>query len=194
LKPVFGEGDDATMTAGNSTPLTDGAATVLLATDEWAAERGLPVLAYITQAEEAAVDYVDGSDGLLMAPVFAVPRLLRRAGLDLGDFDVYELHEAFAAQVLTTLAAWEDEQFCRDRLGLAGALGSIDRDRLNVAGSSLAAGHPFAATGARILATAAKLLARQAADDGDRPRRALISICAAGGQGVAAILERRASA
>ena len=189
LKPVFGDGDAATMTAGNSTPLTDGAATVLLASDEWAAERALPVLAHVTHAEEAAVDYVHGDEGLLMAPVYAVPRLLRRAGLGLGDFDFYEIHEAFAAQVLTTLAAWEDEDFCRVRLGLDGALGSIDRDKLNVAGSSLAVGHPFAATGARILATAAKLLARDT-----RPaRRALISICAAGGQGVAAIVEREAA-
>ena len=185
LKPVFGDGDHATMTAGNSTPLTDGAATVLLASDEWAAERGLPVLAHITHAEEAAVDYVHGDDGLLMAPVYAVPRLLRRAGLGLGDFDLYEIHEAFAAQVLTTLAAWEDEEFCRERLGLEGALGSVDRDKLNVAGSSLAVGHPFAATGARILATAAKLLAREGSG------RALISICAAGGQGLVAIVERR---
>ncbi len=189
LKPVFGTGDGqaATMTAGNSTPLTDGAATVLLASDEWAAERGLPVLAHVTHAEEAAVDYVHGDEDLLMAPVYAVPRLLRRAGLGLGDFDLYEIHEAFAAQVLTTLAAWEDEELCRGRLGLEGALGSIDRDKLNVAGSSLAVGHPFAATGARILATAAKLLARE------RSGRALISICAAGGQGVVAIVERNAA-
>ena len=182
LKPVFGRGDEATMTAGNSTPLTDGAATVLLASDEWAAARGLPVLAHITHAEEAAVDYVHGASddereargrGLLMAPVYAVPRLLRRAGLGLGDFDFYEIHEAFAAQVLTTLAAWEEQ-----------GLGSIDRDKLNVAGSSLAVGHPFAATGARILATAAKLLAERGEG------RALISICAAGGQGVVAIVER----
>ena len=188
LKPVFGKGDGATMTAGNSTPLSDGAATVLLAGDAWAAERGLPVLAHVTHAEEAAVDYVHGDDGLLMAPVYAVPRLLRRTGLGLGDFDLFEIHEAFAAQVLTTLAAWEDERFCRERLGLEGALGSIDRDKLNVAGSSLAVGHPFAATGARILATAAKLLAKRA--NGSGKRRALISICAAGGQGVVAIVER----
>jgi acetyl-CoA C-acetyltransferase len=173
LKPVFGKGDGATMTAGNSTPLSDGAATVLLASEEWAAERGLPVLAHITHAEEAAVDYVHGDDGLLMAPVYAVPRLLRRTGLGLGDFDFYEIHEAFAAQVLTTLAAWEQQ-----------GLGSIDRDKLNVVGSSLAVGHPFAATGARILATAAKLLAERGSG------RALISICAAGGQGVVAIVER----
>jgi acetyl-CoA C-acetyltransferase len=175
LEPVFGDGDGATMTAGNSTPLSDGAATVLLASDEWAAERGLPVLAHITHAEEAAVDYVHGDEGLLMAPVHALPRLLSRAGLGLGDFDFYEIHEAFASQVLTTLAAWEQQ-----------GLGTIDRDKLNVAGSSLAVGHPFAATGARILATAAKLLADERSGDG----RALISICAAGGQGVVAIVER----
>jgi acetyl-CoA C-acetyltransferase len=187
LKPVFGGSQNgATMTAGNSTPLTDGAAAVLLASDDWAAERGLPVLAHLTYAEEAAVDYVHGEEGLLMAPVYAVPRLLRRAGLGLQDFDFYEIHEAFAAQVLTTLAAWEDEAFCREQLGLDGALGAIDRDKLNVAGSSLAVGHPFAATGARILATAAKLLA------GNGSGRALISICAAGGQGVVAIVERDA--
>jgi acetyl-CoA C-acetyltransferase len=184
LKPVFGKGEDATMTAGNSTPLTDGAATVLLASDEWAAQRGLPVLAHLTHAEEAAVDYVHGDDGLLMAPVYAVPRLLERAGLGLGDFDLYEIHEAFAGQVLTTLAAWENADYCREQLGLAGPLGSIDRDKLNVTGSSLAVGHPFAATGARILATAAKLLAERGSG------RALISICAAGGQGVVAIVER----
>jgi acetyl-CoA C-acetyltransferase len=184
LKPVFGKGEDATMTAGNSTPLTDGAATALLASDTWAAERGLPVLAHLTHAEEAAVDYVHGEEGLLMAPVYAVPRLLERTGLGLGDFDLYEIHEAFAGQVLTTLAAWEDAEFCRERLGLAGPLGSIDRDRLNVVGSSLAVGHPFAATGARILATAAKLLAERGSG------RALVSICAAGGQGVVAIVER----
>jgi acetyl-CoA C-acetyltransferase len=186
LKPVFGKGERATMTAGNSTPLTDGAATVLLASDGWAAERGLPVLAHLTHAEEAAVDYVHGDEGLLMAPVYAVPRLLERAGLGLADFDLYEIHEAFAAQVLTTLAAWEDEDYCREQLGLAGPLGSIDRDKLNVTGSSLAVGHPFAATGARILATVAKLLAERGSG------RALISICAAGGQGVAAVVERAA--
>jgi acetyl-CoA C-acetyltransferase len=174
LEPVFGKGDGASMTAGNSTPLTDGAATVLLASDEWAAERGLPVLAHITEAEEAAVDYVHGDEGLLMAPVHALPRLLERTGLGLQDFDLYEIHEAFASQVLTTLAAWEKLD-----------LGSIGRDKLNVAGSSLAVGHPFAATGARILATAAKLLAERG-----EPGRALISICAAGGQGIVAIVER----
>jgi acetyl-CoA C-acetyltransferase len=175
LAPVFGKGEGATMTAGNSTPLTDGAATVLLASDAWAQERGLPVLAHLTHAEEAAVDYVHGEEGLLMAPVHAVQRLLERTGLGLQDFDLYEIHEAFAAQVLTTLAAWEEM-----------GLGTIDRDRLNVAGSSLAVGHPFAATGARIVATAAKLLNERGSG------RALISICAAGGQGVVAIVERRA--
>src|SRR3954452_1071832 len=183
LKPVFGKGEGATMTAGNSTPLTDGAAVVLLASQEWAEQRGLPVLARITYAETAAVDYVHGDEGLLMAPVYAVPRLLERAGLTLQDFDFYEIHEAFAAQVLTTLAAWEDPDFCRGRLGLDAPLGSIDRRRLNVNGSSLAAGHPFAATGGRIVAALAKQLAEAGGG------RGLISICAAGGQGVVAILE-----
>jgi acetyl-CoA C-acetyltransferase len=185
LKPVFGvNGDGATMTAGNSTPLSDGAATVLLASDEWAAAHGLPVLAHFVDVETSAVDYVHGTDGLLMAPVFAVPRLLDRHGLTLQDFDFYEIHEAFASQVLATLAAWEDRDFCRDRLGRDEPLGSIDRSKLNVNGSSLAAGHPFAATGARIVATLAKLLAERGSG------RGLISICAAGGQGVVAILER----
>lgn len=185
LPPVFGKRLEAppTMTAGNSTPLTDGASTVLLASAEWAADRGLPALAAVVDAEAGAVDFVHGKDGLLMAPVYAVPRLLERNGLTLGDFDFYELHEAFASTVLTTLAAWEDEEFCRERLGLDGPLGSIDRDRLNVHGSSLAAGHPFAATGGRIVATAAKLLAEKGSG------RALVSVCAAGGQGVVAILE-----
>jgi acetyl-CoA C-acetyltransferase len=169
LKPVFGD----TMTAANSTPLSDGAALVLLASDAWAEERGLPVLAHLTYSETAAVDYIHGDDGLLMAPVDAVPRLLERAGLTLQDFDLYEIHEAFAAQVLCTLKAWEDD-----------GLGAIDRSKLNVAGGSLAAGHPFAATGGRILATVAKLLAEQGSG------RALVSICAAGGQGVVAIVER----
>ncbi|MFP8959735.1 acetyl-CoA C-acetyltransferase [Streptomyces nanhaiensis] len=196
LRPVFGEGEGATMTAGNSTPLSDGASTVLLASEEWAAERGLPVLAYLTHSRTAAVDFVGGSDGLLMAPVYAVPELLRAAGLKLGDLDLYEIHEAFASQVLATLAAWEDEDFCTRRLGLPGPLGTVDRDRLNVAGSSLAAGHPFAATGGRIVGTLAKLLHEKAAerggpaDAGEPTVRGLISICAAGGQGVTALLER----
>jgi acetyl-CoA C-acetyltransferase len=184
LEPVFGSGPEATMTAANSTPLTDGASTVLLSSDEWAAERSLPVLAHLVDAETGAVDYVHGDDGLLEAPLYAVPRLLARNGLELGDFDFYEIHEAFASQVLMTLKAWEDPAFCSERLGLDGPLGSIDRAKLNVNGSSLAAGHPFAATGGRIVATLAKLLAERGSG------RGLISICAAGGQGVAAILER----
>lgn len=184
LKPVFGVAlGDATMTAGNSTPLTDGASTVLLASDEWADEKGLPVQAYFVDSETAAVDYVNGPDGLLMAPTYAVPRLLARNGLTLQDFDFYEIHEAFASVVLSTLAAWESEEYCKERLGLDSALGAIDRDKLNVHGSSLAAGHPFAATGGRIVAQTAKLLKENGGG------RALISICAAGGQGVTAILE-----
>ncbi|OLF18245.1 acetyl-CoA C-acetyltransferase [Actinophytocola xanthii] len=182
LKPVFG-GAEGTMTAGNSTPLTDGASTVLLATPEWAKERRLPVLAYLTYSETAAVDYVHGDEGLLMAPAYAVPRMLARAGLSLQNFDFYEIHEAFASQVLATLAAWESVDFAKERLGLDEPLGAIDRSRLNVNGSSLAAGHPFAATGGRIVATLAKLLHQKGSG------RGLISICAAGGQGVTAILE-----
>jgi acetyl-CoA C-acetyltransferase len=187
LRPVFdrqvapGAG---TLTAGNSTPLTDGASTVLLATDEWAAAHHVPVLAYLTWCEVAAVDFLDRREGLLMAPAHAVPRMLARAGLCLQDFDYYEIHEAFAAQVLCTLKAWEDATYCRERLGLDQPLGSIDPQRLNVLGSSLATGHPFAATGARIVASLAKLLAQRGHG------RGLISICAAGGQGVVAILER----
>ena len=189
LRPVFGvKGGDATMTAGNSTPLTDGASVALLSTDEWAAAHGLIPLAYFVDSETAAVDYVNGTDGLLMAPTYAVPRLLARNGLSLQDFDFYEIHEAFASVVLTHLQAWESDEYCRQRLGLASALGPIDRTRLNVNGSSLAAGHPFAATGGRIVAQLAKQLAEKRADTG-RPVRGLISICAAGGQGVTAILE-----
>jgi acetyl-CoA C-acetyltransferase len=184
LKPVFGDGDGATMTAGNSTPLSDGASVVLLGSDEWAEERGLPVLAHIVDWETAAVDYVHGDDGLLMAPVYAVPRMLKRNNLTLDDFDIVEIHEAFASQVLATLKAWEDPEFCRERLGLDGPLGSVDRDKLNPKGSSLAAGHPFAATGGRILASVSKMLHERGSG------RALISICAAGGQGVVAIVER----
>ncbi|HEX6548905.1 MAG TPA: acetyl-CoA C-acetyltransferase [Candidatus Dormibacteraeota bacterium] len=183
LRPVFGEGPDATMTAGNSTPLSDGASVVLLASDAWAKQRRLPVLAHLIDAETAAVDYVHGGEGLLMAPVYAVPRLLARHDLTLQDFDFYEIHEAFASTVLATLKAWEDARYCRERLGLKKAVGNIDRSKLNVNGSSLAAGHPFAATGGRILATLAKLLAEKGSG------RGLISICAAGGQGLVAILE-----
>jgi acetyl-CoA C-acetyltransferase len=193
LKPVFGvKSGDATMTAGNSTPLTDGASVALLATEEWAAEHSLPPLAYFVDAETAAVDYVNGADGLLMAPTYAVPRLLARNGLSLQDFDFYEIHEAFASVVLAHLQAWESEEYCKERLGLDSALGSIDRSKLNVNGSSLAAGHPFAATGGRILAQLAKQLAATKANQqgaAAKPVRGLISICAAGGQGVAAILE-----
>jgi acetyl-CoA C-acetyltransferase len=190
LKPVFGKnlGADATMTAGNSTPLTDGASTVLLASEEWADARDLPKLAAVVDAEAAAVDFVHGKDGLLMAPVFAVPRLLARQGLTLEDIDYFEIHEAFASTVLSMLAAWEDEDFGRTRLGLDGAFGKIDRARLNVNGSSLAAGHPFAATGGRIVASLAKTLYAKASAEG-RPVRGLVSVCAAGGLGVAAILE-----
>ncbi|MEV4346412.1 acetyl-CoA C-acetyltransferase [Actinoplanes sp. NPDC049596] len=183
LKPVFG-GANGTMTAGNSSPLTDGASTVLLSSEEWADEHHLPVQAYLVDSEVAAVDYVHGDEGLLMAPAYAVPRLLARNGLTLQDFDYYEIHEAFASQVLATLAAWESPEFAKERLGLDAPLGSIDRAKLNVHGSSLAAGHPFAATGGRIVATLAKLLAQKGSG------RGLISICAAGGQGVVAILER----
>src|SRR4051794_37530575 len=184
LSPVFGKGEGATMTAGNSTPLTDGAATVLLGSEEWAAERKLPVLAYLTHAQAMGVDYIHGGEGLLMAPTYAVPKMLAKAGLTLQDFDYYEIHEAFASQVLATLTAWEDPGFCKEKLGLDGPLGSVDRDKLNVNGSSLATGHPFAATGARILGTAAKLLNEKGSG------RVLISVCAAGGNGLTAILEK----
>jgi len=195
LKPVFGvKAGDATMTAGNSTPLTDGASVALLSTEEWAVEHSLTPLAYFVDAETASVDYVNGADGLLMAPTYAVPRLLARNGLTLQDFDFYEIHEAFASVVLAHLQAWESEEYCKERLGLDAALGSIDRSKLNVNGSSLAAGHPFAATGGRILAQLAKQLSEAAQDRAKqgaavKPLRGLISICAAGGQGVAAILE-----
>ncbi|RSD19974.1 acetyl-CoA C-acetyltransferase [Amycolatopsis eburnea] len=183
LKPAFG-GPDGTMTAGNSTPLTDGASTVLLATEEWAKAHKLPVQAYLTFSQTAAVDYVHGEEGLLMAPAYAVPRMLAKAGLTLQDFDFYEIHEAFASQVLATLKAWEDPAFAKEKLELDAPLGAIDRAKLNVNGSSLAAGHPFAATGGRIVATLAKLLHEKGSG------RGLISICAAGGQGVTAILEK----
>jgi acetyl-CoA C-acetyltransferase len=172
------------MTAANSTPLSDGAAAVLLASDEWAAENKLPVLAHIVDTETGAVDFVSGRDDLLGAPLYAVPRLLERNGLSLQDFDFYEIHEAFASQVLMTLKAWEDPEFCAERLGRDEPLGAIDPEKINVVGSSLAAGHPFGATGGRIIATLAKLLAERGSG------RGLISICAAGGQGVCAILER----
>ncbi len=183
LKPCF-DRENGTMTAANSTPLTDGASAVLLASEEWAKANNLPVLAYLTYCDTAAVDFVGKKEGLLIAPAYAVPRLLDRAGITLQDFDFYEIHEAFAAQVLYTLKAWETESFCKQKLGRDKALGSIDRSKLNVNGSSLAAGHPFAATGGRIIHTLAKLLNEKGSG------RGLISICAAGGQGVVAILEK----
>ncbi len=184
LPPAFDRrSGQGTLTAGNSTPLTDGAAAVLLASEEWARARGLPVLAYLRAGKSAAVEF-QHEDGLLMAPAYAVPRLLADTGLGLQDFDFYEIHEAFAAQVLCTLRAWEDATFCRTRLGLEHPLGSIDRTRLNVAGSSLAIGHPFAATGARILGSLAKLIDERGGG------RGLVSVCTAGGMGVAAIVER----
>jgi acetyl-CoA C-acetyltransferase len=182
LRPVFG-GPDGTMTAGNSTPLTDGASTVLLSSEEWAAEHKIPVQAALVDAETAAVDHVHKREGLLMAPTYAVPRMLARNGLALQDFDFYEIHEAFASQVLTTLKAWEDPAYCKDRLGLDEPLGSIDRAKLNVRGGSIAAGHPFGATGGKIVGVLAKLLGEKGSG------RGLISICAAGGQGVTAIME-----
>jgi len=181
LKPAFAP--DGTLTAGNSTPMTDGAAAVLLASEQWAKARGLPVQAYLTYGKYAAVDF-EHKEGLLMAPAYAVPRMLADAGLTLQDFDFYEIHEAFAAQVLCTLKAWESPEFCRNQLGLSEPLGSIDRSKLNVKGGSVALGHPFAATGARILAAMAKLLAQRGHG------RGLISICTAGGMGVTAIVER----
>lgn len=183
LRTVFTTGGEATMTAGNSTPLTDGAAAVLLASENWAEKHGLPVQAYLTAGRTAAVDYVN-DEGLLMAPTVAVAEMLTANGLSLQDFDYYEIHEAFAAQVLSTLAAWESEDYCRDRLGLDAALGSIDREKMNVKGGSVAIGHPFAATGARIVANLGQIL--ENAGSG----RGLISVCTAGGMGVAAIMER----
>jgi acetyl-CoA C-acetyltransferase len=183
LRPSFAS--DGTLTAGNSTPLTDGASAVLLATPEWAAKRNLPVLGYLAYGKVWAVDYVSGKEGLLMAPAYAVPAMLRDAGLKLQEFDYYEIHEAFAAQVLCTLKAWETPEYCHDVLGLPAPLGSIDRSRLNVKGGSVALGHPFAATGTRILPTLAKILAGNAS-----ARRGLMSVCTAGGMGVTAIVER----
>jgi acetyl-CoA C-acetyltransferase len=181
LKPSFAA--DGTLTAGNSTPMTDGSAAVLLASEEWARARSLPVQGWLTYGKVAAVDFV-GGEGLLMAPAYAVPRMLADAKIRLQDFDFYEIHEAFAAQVLCTLKAWESPEFCRDRLGLPAPLGSIDRTKLNVKGSSVAVGHPFAATGARIVATLAKLLFERGSG------RGLVSVCTAGGMGVTAIMER----
>ena len=183
LRPVFDRSEKGTMTAGNSTPLTDGAAAVLLASEEWARTRGLPVLAYLRYGKVAAVDFVN-KEGLLMAPAYAVSNMLKDAGLTFDDFGLFEIHEAFAAQTLATLKAWESENFCRDKLGRDGAMGSIDRTHLNTKGGSVAIGHPFAATGARLLATLAKMLNEKASG------RGLISVCTAGGMGVTAIVEK----
>ena len=186
LNPAYDKkSGKGTLTAGNSTPLTDGASAVLLASEDWCKAKGVKPLAYLTHMQTAAVDFATpGKEGLLMAPAYAVPQMLARAGLKLQDFDFYEIHEAFAAQVLCTLAAWESADYCKNQLGLSGALGSIDRNKLNIKGGSLAAGHPFAATGGRILATLAKII------DQNKGGRGLISICAAGGLGVTAIVER----
>jgi acetyl-CoA C-acetyltransferase len=185
LPPAFaGSGGGGSLTAGNSTPITDGAAAVLMASEAWARQRDLPVLAYLVYGKVAAVDFIDKKEGLLMAPAYAVPRMLSDAALGLQDFDFYEIHEAFAGQVLCTLKAWADPVFCSEKLGLPEAVGVIDRAKLNVKGGSLAIGHPFAATGARILATLAKIL------NENRAKRGLISVCTAGGMGVTAILER----
>jgi acetyl-CoA C-acetyltransferase len=183
LRPSFAA--DGTLTAGNSTPLTDGASAVLLATPEWAARRNLPVLAYLRYGKAWAVDFASGREGLLMAPAYAVPAMLRDAGITLQDFDYYEIHEAFAAQVLCTLKAWESPDYCREALGLPAPLGSIDRSKLNVKGGSIAIGHPFAATGTRVLGALARILAADAS-----AKRGLVSVCTAGGMGVTAIVER----
>ena len=184
LRPSFDRSSAGTLTAGNSTPMTDGASAVLLCTEAWARERNLPVLAFLSYGKVAAVDFVEKKEGLLMAPAFAVPRMLADANLKLQDFDYYEIHEAFAGQVLCTLKAWTDPEFCRDKLRLSDVLGTIDRAKLNVKGGSIAIGHPFAATGTRIVPTLAKIL------DEKKAKRGLISICTAGGMGVTAILER----
>ncbi len=182
LKPSFDKSGTGTMTAGNSTPLTDGAAAVLLASEEWAKQKNLPIIAYLTHCKVAAVNFV-GVEGLLMAPAYAVSDMLKDADLQLQDFDFYEIHEAFASQVIATLKAWQSEQFCRDRLGRNQPMGPIELAKLNVKGGSLAIGHPFAATGARIVATMAKMLHEKGSG------RGLISVCAAGGMGVTAIME-----
>ena len=182
LKPVFDRSAEGTMTAGNSTPLTDGAAAVLLASEEWARVKNLPVAAYLTYTQTAAVNFVN-DEGLLMAPAYAVSEMLKTAKLNLQDFDFYEIHEAFAAQTIATLKAWQSEKFCRERLGRNSAMGPVDLAKVNVKGGSLAMGHPFAATGARIVGTMAKLLSEKGSG------RGLISICTAGGMGVSAIME-----
>ncbi len=185
LRPVYDTSGSGTLTAGNSTPLTDGAAAVLLASEDWARERRLPVLAYLRAGKSWAVDFVSGKEGLLMAPVYAVSAMLQDVQLSLQDFDYYEIHEAFAAQMLCTLRAWESPEYCRERLGRDAPLGSIPPQKINVKGGSVALGHPFAATGGRILASLAKLLANDA-----QAKRGLISVCTAGGMGVTAVVER----
>jgi len=182
LKPVFDKSEDATMTAGNSTPLTDGAAALLLASEDWATLKNVPISAYLTHAKVAAINFVN-DEGLLMAPAYAVSEMLKDAHLRLQDFDFYEIHEAFASQTIATLKAWQSEKFCRDRLGRNESLGPIDLSKLNVKGGSIAIGHPFGATGARIVATMAKLLSEKGSG------RGLISVCTAGGMGVTAIME-----
>jgi acetyl-CoA C-acetyltransferase len=182
LKPVFDKSGEGTMTAGNSTPLTDGAAAVLLASEDWARQKNLPVMAYLSFAKVAAVDFIH-KEGLLMAPAYAVSDMLKQANLRLQDFDFYEIHEAFAAQTIATLKAWQSEEFCRTQLERREAMGPIDLSRLNTKGGSIAIGHPFAATGARIIGTMAKLLQEKGSG------RGLISVCTAGGMGVSAIME-----
>lgn len=184
LRPVFERSSKGTLTAGNSSPLTDGASAVLLCSEDYARRNSLPIQAFLVDCEVSGVDFLVKKEGLLMAPAYAVPKMLMRRGIKLQDFDYYEIHEAFAAQVLCTLKAWESDEFCRQRLGLPGRLGSIDRSKLNVVGGSVALGHPFGATGARIIATLGKLLEKKGSG------RGLISICTGGGMGVTAILER----
>ncbi|WP_372651348.1 acetyl-CoA C-acetyltransferase [Halobacteriovorax sp.] len=183
LRTVFDKSSNGTLTAGNSSPLSDGASCVFLCSEEYAKENNLNVMAYLSYSQSAAVNYID-DEGLLMAPAYAVPKMLKNANMSLQDFDFYEIHEAFSAQVLCTLKAWEDESFCKEKLGLESALGTIDRDKLNVKGGSVALGHPFAATGTRILTSLAKMLNQNGSGKG------LISICTAGGMGVTAILEK----
>jgi acetyl-CoA C-acetyltransferase len=185
LRPVYDHSGKGSLTAGNSTPLTDGSSALLLASEAWAAQRNLPVLAYITAGKSWAVDFASGKEGLLMAPAYAVAAILQDTGLTLQDFDFYEIHEAFAAVPLCLFKAWESPDYCRDRLGLPGALGSIDQAKLNLRGGSVAIGHPFAATGTRILASLAKQLALD-----PQSKRGIASACTAGGMGVTAILER----
>ncbi len=187
LRTVFDTSPAGTLTAGNSTPLTDGAAATLLASEDWAKSRNLPIKALLTYGKSWAVDFATGHEGLLMAPAYGVSEMLKDANLKLQDFDFYEIHEAFAAQVLCTLRAWESAEYCRERLGRSEPMGSIDRSKLNIKGSSIAMGHPFAATGARILSVAAKLF-----DELPHAKRGLISACTAGGMGVVAIVERPA--